>query len=111
MVTQIGTRLVAVSALLAGLLASGVTESTAAVTSCTPILSSESHGASVLALPSNSLTTIAGLNNITPAELRTRLTDPTFWIDACGKSYYQEPIDTSGSTPTAVTAQIGRAHV
>ena len=50
MVTQIGTRLVAVSALLAGLLASGVTESTAAVTSCTPILSSESHGASVLAL-------------------------------------------------------------
>lgn len=86
---------------LAGLLPA-VTSANAAF--CTPILNSRTHGADLINNYGNNLTTIASVNGITPAELRKRLDDSTFWIDECGKSFYQEPIETSTATPAVKAA-------
>lgn len=71
---------------------------------CTPVLSSRVPGPSFVSKYGNNLTTVASINGITPAELRTRLNDSTYWIDECGRSFYQEPIDTATAAPAVKAA-------
>lgn len=95
-------RVIAVLALVVTSLVPAAT--TASAAGCTPILPSPTRGTQVIAAFGNNLTTLATVNSITPAELRTRLDDPAFWLDQCGRAFYQDPIATAAVAPVAKTA-------
>ncbi|MEN9710318.1 MAG: hypothetical protein RL441_310, partial [Actinomycetota bacterium] len=99
---DLALRAFAVLALVFASLSSTVV--TASAAGCTPILAGSTRGTQVIASYGNNLTALASLNSITPAELRTRLSDPAFWLDSCGRSFYQDPIDTVALSPVAKTA-------